>query len=238
MPMIITRPESEIESDQDWRDYTDRTPLELKSSRSPVGTIELDLDSLHRAGFAGWGFVDTLLGRYAAENEDVAATMYVYETPSSNFGTICNSVFFGAIGSKKKEILEVVESTFRALKGVRVRASDYIRFEGYQRVRHIEEGRLWAPYEAGVWFSEERKAEEDGDGEVTQEASTPVGGDRNQGRWRGRRVRGDAKVGNVIKNIENEFGLPSGSVVFQGPRGGRVRTDMRISTLRRRWGED
>lgn len=237
--MPITRPESEVESHQHWRDYTDRTPLRFRWSHSPTRTIELDLDSLHRTGsHYEWGFIDFPLGKYATKNEDLTATIYVYETFSSNFMPACNSVFFGVIGKKEKEILEVMESTFRALQGVRVRASESMQFEEYQRVRHIEGGRLWAPYEAGVWCSEERRAEKDGDDEVTQEAPTSGDGDGNQGRWRRRRVRGDVRVGNVITSIENQFGLPVGSVVFVDPRGSRVRVDIRISTLRRRWDEE
>lgn len=237
--MPITRPESEACSQQDWRDYTDRTPLEFRWSHSPIRTIELDLDSLHRAGFgAGWGFVDSPLRRYAAENKDVTATIHVYETFSSNFMPACNSVFFGAIGRKKKGVLEVIESTLRAQHGVRVRPGEFIRFEECQRVRHIEEGRLWAPLEACTWYAEERRLEEDGEDEKNEEVAIPENAQDNQGRPRRRRVRGDAKVGTVIRSIETERGLPAGSVVLQGPDRKRLRADARISTLRRRWEED
>ena len=53
-----------------------------------------------------------------------------------------------------------------------------------------------------------------------------------------RRVRGDARVGTVIRRIENEYGLPEGSVVLQYPDRRRIRTDARIDRLRRQWEEN
>lgn len=152
-----TRPESETDARQDWRNYTDRTPLKFKRSRLPIETIELDLDSLHRArSGSGFSFIDYPLANYAEEYSDVIATIYTYETFSSNFQPPCNAVFFGVIGNNTQKILEIANSTLCSLRGVHVRAGESIRFEEYQRILHIEDGRLWAPYEAGTWYSHER----------------------------------------------------------------------------------
>ena len=53
-----------------------------------------------------------------------------------------------------------------------------------------------------------------------------------------RRVRGDARVGTVIRRIEDEYGLPEGSVVLQYPDRRRIRADARINRLRRQWEEN
>ena len=239
--MPITRPESEACSQQDWLDYTDRTPLEFQWSQRPARTIELDLDSLHRAGFdAGWDFINFPLGRFAAENEDVTATIYQYETQSADFGPpICNVVFLGVVGARRKKILRIIESTL-AGKGsnIRMRPGESIPFEEGKRILHMEDGRLWAPGEACTWESHERWSEEDGEDEENEKIAIPGNDEDNQGTPRRRRVRGDARVGNVARSIETERGLPGGSVVLQGPDGKRLRADARISTLRQRWEQD
>ena len=59
-----------------WRGEDDEVPLRLRHSRSPLPTIELDLDSLHSAGFhAGFGFVTHPLASFAAKHESLVATM-------------------------------------------------------------------------------------------------------------------------------------------------------------------
>ena len=152
-----TRPESETDGRQDWRNYTDRTPLRFKRSRSPIETIELDLDSLHRArSGGGFSIIENPLTDYAEKSSDVIATVYTYETLSSNFQSLCNAVFFGVIGNSTQKILEIIESTLRSLRGVHVRAGESIMFDDHQRIYHIEDGRLWAPYEEGTWYSDKR----------------------------------------------------------------------------------
>ena len=54
---IETRPESEA-----WRGAGGEKPLRLSHSNSSVRTVELDLDSLHNAGFGDVSFVVYPLG--------------------------------------------------------------------------------------------------------------------------------------------------------------------------------
>ena len=137
--------------------------------------IELDLDSLHGAGFqTGYGFIECPLAGFAAEHADTVATIYAHETPSTNFGNLYNAVFIGVIGARKTKILKIIEMALRYRQGVpdtvirdclnegatgtrQVRVGDSpdsIRFERKQRVYHIEDGRLWAPFEKGRWYTD------------------------------------------------------------------------------------
>lgn len=125
----------------------------------PIETIELNLDSLHRVRSGGGSsIVEIPLTDYAEKNPDVIATVYTYETFSSNFQLPCNSVFFGVVGNNSQKVLEVVESTLRSLRGVHVRAGESLVFDESQRIYHIEDGCFWAPYEEGTWYSVERTA--------------------------------------------------------------------------------
>ena len=167
--VIKTRPESEM-----WKVPDDSAPLNLKHSNSPARTIELDLDSLHSAGFeTGLGFIEYPLAGFAAEHPKTVATIYAHDTPSTNFGNFYNAVFFGVIGTKKTKILKIIEMALLYRHGVpgavirdyldegssgtrkvRVGSSpDSIRFKKNQHAYHIEDGRLWAPFEMGRWYT-------------------------------------------------------------------------------------
>ncbi|MCY3873068.1 MAG: hypothetical protein OXF88_02095 [Rhodobacteraceae bacterium] len=168
--IIETRPESEL-----WMGPDDSAPLHLKHSNSPARAIELDLDSLHGAGFGfGFGFIEYPLAGFAAEHPKTVATIYTYETPSTNFGNPYDAVFIGVIGARKTKILKVIERALQYRHGVpdavikdylseessgtrKVRigdSPDSIRFESTQRVYHIEDRHLWAPFEKGRWYTD------------------------------------------------------------------------------------
>ena len=168
--IIETRPESEL-----WMGPGDSAPLHLKHSNSPARTIEMDLDSLHAAGFqTGYGFIENPLAGFAAKYPNTVATIYAHDTPSTNFGNHYNAIFFGVIGAGKTKILKIIEMALQYRHGVpdaviqdclemggagtrQVRVGDSpdsIRFERNQRVYHIEDGYLWAPFEMGRWHTD------------------------------------------------------------------------------------
>ncbi|MCY3875472.1 MAG: hypothetical protein OXF88_14420 [Rhodobacteraceae bacterium] len=168
--IIETRPESEL-----WMGPDDSAPLHLKHSNSSARTIELDLDSLHDAGFeTGFGFIEYPLAGFAAEYPKTVATTYAHDTYSTNFGNHYNAVFIGVIGAKKTKILKIIERALRYRHGVpdavikdyvedgdpgtrEVRVGDSpdsISFERSQCVYHIEDGRLWARFEKGRWYTD------------------------------------------------------------------------------------
>ncbi len=167
--VIETRPESEM-----CKGVDSSPPLHPEHSSSPTRTIELDLDSLHGAGFeTGFTFIEYPLASFATENPKTIATIYTFVTPSANFGNFYNAVFIGVIGAKKKKILNVIKTALKYRRGVpdaviqdclseessetrKVRVGDSpdsIRFERNQQVYHIEDGRLWAPFEMGRWYT-------------------------------------------------------------------------------------
>jgi len=48
-------------------------------------------------------------------------------------------------------------------------------------------------------------------------------------------ARSDASVGSIQAAIEDDFGLPGGSVKLVRPSGKRIRSDATIETLLRQW---
>ena len=248
-----------------WRGEDDGVPLRLRHSRSPLPTIELDLDSLHSVGFhAGFGFVTHPLASFAAKHESLVATIYTYEGFSGNFRPPHNAVWFGVSGKKMWDILTIIEHSLKT-RGARAKPAEHIHFEKDWSVFHIEDGRVWQKYDGeGRWYTDEdgderlddvnQTSEEDireldsrlTNAEIRQMMHAAPEEDvhdldsgatmsaKGEGPHR-RRVRGDARVGTMIQRIENEYGLPEGSVVLQYPDKRRVRADARIDTLRRQW---
>ena len=165
--------QAEFESIQTiWRgfsilDQMSPSPLHIKWSALPAPTIELDLDSLHDSGcHAGWGFIAVPLGEYAAKNKETTATIYSYETPSSNWGYLHNAVFFGVTGQKKSVILNIILSAFRSVHGepdeagktrsVHARNSaDLVPFDKEHACFHIEDGKIWRPNDIPeTWYND------------------------------------------------------------------------------------
>ena len=123
--------------------------LAFVHTKSPISTIELDIDSLPEP-HQGWGeIVSRSLAQFALSHPTAKATIYTYFTQSVNFNTPTNSEFFGVAGSDKKPILKAIYEEFSAIPGVRVRYSDEIRAE-HQKY-HIEGGMAWEPEDAVTW---------------------------------------------------------------------------------------
>ena len=71
------------------------------------------------------------------------------------------------------------------------------------------------------WYSEEKKMSEDNQ--------------RTQNPTRFRKARNDASVGSIQKTIEENYGLPTGSVRLVNPNGKKIRSDAIIGTLISNW---
>ena len=56
---------------------------------------------------------------------------------------------------------------------------------------------------------------------------------RNESGRRYRNARDDAKVGSIEKRIEQDYGLPKGSVQINRPDGSNARSDKKIGNLKR-----
>jgi len=50
-----------------------------------------------------------------------------------------------------------------------------------------------------------------------------------------RAARSDASLGTIINRIENDYGLPAGSVILVLPSGRKARVDSKVQSLKRRW---
>jgi hypothetical protein len=52
-----------------------------------------------------------------------------------------------------------------------------------------------------------------------------------------RAARVDGSVGTLIKTIESKFKLPTGCVMIVRPGGGKIRSDARLKSVFKSWGE-
>ena len=52
-----------------------------------------------------------------------------------------------------------------------------------------------------------------------------------------RAARVDGSVGSLIKTIEKKFKLPSGCILVVRPGGGKIRSDARLKSVFKSWGE-
>jgi hypothetical protein len=188
------------------------------------------------------------LNKYASNNPKTTATLYLYVTQSINFHEPTYSAFVGISGPNN--ILSVALNAFEKVEGVRVRYSDYIRINQGQPRFQIQEGEVWQPLDAVTWFSGASSGYDDDPGEnwgdwieesppvnvVEKVAETNSASVTKQGQGlRFRQARADASVGSIRSTIEQVFGLPEGSVQLVGPLGKILRTDAKISTLRKQW---
>ena len=221
--------------------------MKFVKSQDAIPTVEVDIDSIPSSEY----FDDLLfvaLKQYAASNPKTTATLYVYESQSTNFHEPTYSAFVGIAGTDK--LLPVALNAFRKIEGVRARYSDYIGISQGQPKFQIQEGDVWQPSDALTWYSgasnntgddpeeswgdsvEERTSVLDGEGAPEQDSVVVT--KQEQG-LRFRQARSDASVGSIRSTIEQVFGLPEGSVQLVGPLGKVLRADAKISTLRKRW---
>lgn len=224
--------------------------LSFVESSNPLPTVELDLDSLPDNMFGYGDLVPQSLQAFAANNLDVRATIYVFQGQSVNFHKPTFSVFFIVAGKSKQKILDILFRAFNMIKGVKVKSSDHIPTSMGIREFHIEGGSVWCPIDSVSWSSYEAgdhivENSGIGDANSTMEAidigsdseTLPTGGTRLATPTRTRIARADASVGSIQSKIEEVFGLPEGSVVLSGPNGKALRSDAKIATLRKRWGQ-
>lgn len=195
----------------------------------------------------------------AKADPNLRCTVYVYVGPSVNFFQPTSSAFIAPVGGQAT--LESIRHHFSKIDGLKVRFSDYITTDQASRQIHVEDGQIWQPYEAGVWYTNEpsvsslesqEEIDEDlidfddidfeEDDVFESNVSEPDDSDNERDGQevvakarRFRAARSDASVGSITRKIERVFGLPEGSVALCGPDRKALRRDARIGTLRRRW---
>ena len=157
--------------------------LSFRRTRSRIQTIELDEDSFFLA-FLGWSsFVEFSLGAYADTHQDVRASVYTSgPAPSvnSSHGELHQragrhqACFIGVVGGQRNEILDVIANALihqRNVPGEVVellledaskkgqicckQSPDLIAFDD-DPSWHVEDGRVWAPHEEMVWYTDPR----------------------------------------------------------------------------------
>lgn len=123
--------------------------LHYVSSSKPLLTIEVDVDSLDRDGPDVADVVREVLAKLAAAQPALLATAYMYSTQSGNFGVPTVSEFVIVAGPRA--VFDAVLARFKAMRGVRCRASDMIKPVLHMAIAHAEEGSLWMPLDVITW---------------------------------------------------------------------------------------
>lgn len=123
----------------------------LKYSKTPICSIEIDVDSLsqeEKYQYGGWEDVIKKITAQWVEAHDFSGTgtIWAFGQPSANFHHQSFSMFYAVSGMPKK-FRDYLASEARALFGKHVRPnSDYVvpNFtEGWDARCHIEGGKVW-----------------------------------------------------------------------------------------------
>ena len=214
------------------------TELAFIQSDSPIRTVEVDLDSIPEECYGYERFVVAALQQFAVSNPSRRVTVYVCQRESINFHEQTFSAFIGVVGSR--EVLDTLLREFEKIRGTRARFSDSIMPSSGRCEFHVQDGYVWRPWEAFVWYANGVEDDNDDEPQEVQEWGVePENGDRGLTRQaypaRFRTARSDASVGSIKRTIEQIFGLPEGSVALCEPGGRALRADATIRTLRSRW---
>jgi len=115
--------------------------------RSPLPSVEVDTEG--RSGVSTV-LASALVGplvAFARAKPKALATLYLYESPSFNFGQPTQSAFVAVSGPTA--LLQRVHSTLGSLFAVRF--GDYISYEPCVPLLHLEAGVLYEPTPTGQW---------------------------------------------------------------------------------------
>ncbi len=159
---MITRPESD---------------LNFKKSSSPKPTVEVHLDSIDAQGVSFGGVITKVLADYALHHPHSTATVYTHSGMSVNFHEPAWTVFLIVVG--QEALLQALGNAFASIKGVKSRFSDFITpsLQHHRMGYHIEDGKLWEPYESGTWYFSESNDRDAADEQG--ESNTPAQPDDN-----------------------------------------------------------
>ncbi len=213
----------------------DESKLHLKIAKSPLATVEVDVDSLEAQGKTFPDVIYESLVEYAEDQwEDPCFSVYTYFTQSVTFNEPTNSFFTGVVG--EKGFLKSLLRNFSSISGVQARFSDYIDPKQSVLEYHVESGYVWRRYEPGLWWREDEEYPEQEETEIEVDKNNVEKVASSSGAaTRYRAARNDASIRSIKKTIEQVFGLPEGSVALVKPDGGKIRADATVGTLRRNW---
>ena len=138
--------------------------LQFVRTRSPMATVEIDVDSIPSHCFGYGHLVEHAMAQLASCSPALRATVYVHEGPSINFGANSHSAFFGVAGDRR--VLEALHAVFSVVREVKVRYSDSILASQAICQYHMEDARVWRPLEEGTWFAGEEDEGASADGPV------------------------------------------------------------------------
>mgnify|MGYP001267642523 CR=1 FL=1 len=219
--------------------------LQFVRSRNPLPTVEVDLDCIPKELHGYGDLIANAIAPVAARSSKMRATIYVYQGQSINFHQLTCSAFFGVAGDKS--LLDVLLDAFRGAKLTNAKVSDYIEPSKAIREFHVQDGRVWRPFESGTWYTGSQDEDEEEENLIAEdvvtetddlENATPeveVETARLSNPSRFRVARADATIVTIRRTIEEVFGLPEGSVALCGPDKLALRGDATIATLRKRW---
>ena len=209
--------------------------FKIVETNSPMPSIEVDVDSTedgnHRV------IIENSLMSFAKENPEITASIYDYCSPSANFGSMTNAIFF--IVAKSQALLKYLHADLRAAHTIKMRFGDYIPPSKGRLAYHIENGQAWRlDDEVTLTLLDDLGGDnqiESGEESLQDESPSQI---NKRPAARTYKARSDASVGSIKSRIEEVFGLPEGSVALCAPDGKHIRSDAKIKTLRTRWGEE
>lgn len=124
--------------------------LKIVHTRNPLQTVEVDLGCIPDIGYND--LVVKALKPIAVKYPKMRATIYVYQGPSVNFQQQTWSAFFGSAGATK--LLIVLLNAFRAANVANVKISESLNPSEATMDYHVQDGRVWLPYEEGAWYTD------------------------------------------------------------------------------------
>ena len=217
-------------------DKTDKD-LDFIKPNKPIPTLEVDIDSIPDELYGYDSIVRRALEKFINICPKSRSTIYVFFGTSVNFHKHTSSAFIGVAGNDKK-ILDLMNTEFRKVQGIRIRFSDYINHTSGNCEFHVQDGLVWQPEDPYNWFSKTVVVPIVGQSDINDENDdSKIINERLSSPSRYRIARADASIGSIKEIIEEVFGLPKGSVSLSGPDGRPLRSDAKIKTLRNRWDE-
>lgn len=144
--MLATKEEIDI----DTKRKSDRSVWELKlvGQKKILPSVEVDVAHDNAVFFACETVIAAILGTLAKSKP---VTVYVYETPSINFGRPTNSIYFVVGGPER--VVSLLHSALRTVPGADVRFGEMIAAKNCVPRLHWEEGVVWVPHDGDEWRS-------------------------------------------------------------------------------------
>lgn len=238
-----------------------RSELKLVKKITGMPSVEIDLASIPDGVKGLKKALKLALPAVAAQKKSCRATLYYLKTSSVNFHRPTDSVFVGVAGNKK--LLDIIYNLFNQPGADNVRDSDEISPKQAKRFLHLQDGNAWAPDGTGHWRSLEyvkptasdkagvTALQDDAPVDATQVAVVAPAADTSaelpeaapeltapaQILPSDHTAHDQDSIKATRTRIAKLTGLPEEAILLCGPDLIPLHSNVRISTLKKRWQE-